>query len=54
MNKTMKNKTFNSLYDVMQSLIDIYLADDNKATRRKVNRLIKSINKILEDSLNNK
>lgn len=48
----MKKKTFNGLYDVMQDLIDIYLADDNKATRRKINRLIKSINKILEDSIN--
>lgn len=50
----MKRKTFNGLYDVRNSLIDVYLADDNKATRRKVDRLIKSITKILDDSLKNK
>ena len=44
----MKANTLYKLYDIRQDIIDIYLKDDNKPTRRELNRLIKSLTRIIE------
>ena len=44
----MKKTSFNTLYKTRQDLIALYLRDTNKDTRREVNRLIKSLTRILE------
>jgi hypothetical protein len=48
----MKRKTFNGLYDIRNELIHIFLADENKATRREINRLIKSLTRIIDKVIN--
>ena len=45
----MKIKTWNSLYQIRQYLIIAYVDDDNKKTKTKINRIIKSLTKIIDE-----
>ena len=48
----MTRRTFNMLYDVRNILITLFIHDKNKATRKEVNRLIKSLTRILDKEIN--
>ena len=47
----MKRNTWNFLYNIRHNLTNLYVEDKNKTTRKEIDRLIKSLTRILDKQL---